>query len=60
MFALFDLLGLSFIPRLRDACDLLLYRLGAPTGLPVDVVLRARDRSASVSNTTTSFERPRR
>jgi hypothetical protein len=36
VFALFDLLGLRFIPRLRDAGDLLLYRLGVPTGLPVD------------------------
>ncbi|MCA1678061.1 MAG: transposase, partial [Actinobacteria bacterium] len=44
VFALFDLLGLRFIPRLRDAGDLLLYRLGAPTGLPVDAVLRARAR----------------
>jgi TnpA family transposase len=44
VFALFDLLGLRFIPRLRDADDLLLYRLGAPTGLPVDAVLRSRAR----------------
>ena len=44
VFALFDLLGLRFIPRLRDAGDLLLHRLGAPTGLPVDVVLRSRAR----------------
>lgn len=44
VFALFDLLGLRFIPRLRDAGDLRLHRLGAPTGLPVDAVLRARAR----------------
>jgi hypothetical protein len=44
VFALFDLLGLRFIPRLRDAGDLLLYRLGASTGLRVDMVLRARAR----------------
>ena len=44
VFALFDLLGLSFIPRLRDAGDLRLYLLGEPAGLPVDVVLRARAR----------------
>ncbi len=44
VFALFDLLGLRFIPRLRDAGELRLHRLGAPTGLPVDQVLRARAR----------------
>ncbi len=44
VFALFDLLGLSFIPRLRDAGELRLPRLGAPTGLPVDAVLRYRAR----------------
>jgi Tn3 transposase DDE domain len=42
--ALFDLLGLRFIPRLRDVGELRLHRLGAPTGLPVDAVLRARAR----------------
>ena len=42
VFALFDLLGLSFIPRQRDASDLRLHGLGEPTGLPVDVVLRSR------------------
>ena len=31
VFALFDLLGLRFIPRLRDAGDLLLHLLGPPT-----------------------------
>ncbi|MGO9788711.1 MAG: Tn3 family transposase [Solirubrobacteraceae bacterium] len=46
MFARFDLLGLSFIPRLRDAGDLRLHRLGESTGLPVDVVLRSRVRPA--------------
>ncbi len=44
VFALFDLLGLSFIPRLRDAGDLRLYLLGEPAGLPVDVILRSRAR----------------
>lgn len=44
VFALFDLLGLRFIPRLRDAGDLLLHLLGAPTGLPVDAVMRGRAR----------------
>jgi hypothetical protein len=44
VFALFDLLGLRFIPRLKDAGDLRLHRLGAPTGLPVDAVLRSRAR----------------
>ncbi len=44
VFALFDLLGLSFIPRLRDAGELRLRRLGEPLGLPVDVVLRSRAR----------------
>ncbi len=44
MFALFDLLGLRFIPRLRDAGDLLLHLLGPPTGLPVDAVMRSHAR----------------
>ncbi len=44
VFALFDLLGLSFIPRLRDAGDLLLHLLGPPSGLAVDVVMRSRAR----------------
>jgi TnpA family transposase len=44
VFALFDLLGLRFIPRLRDAGDLLLHLLGLPTGLPVDAVMRSRAR----------------
>jgi TnpA family transposase len=44
VFALFDLLGLRFIPRLRDAGDLLLHLLGPPTGLPVDAVMRGRAR----------------
>ena len=35
VFALFDMLGLRFIPRLRDATTLRLYLLGDPTGLPV-------------------------
>jgi len=48
VFALFDLLGLRFIPRLRDAGDLRLHRLGAPTGLPVDAVLRSRARPQRV------------
>ena len=48
VFALFDLLGLSFIPRLRDAGELRLHRLGPPTGLPVDAVLRARARPGRI------------
>ena len=44
MFALFDLLGLRFIPPVRDVGDLLLHRLGPPTRLPVDAVLRSRAR----------------
>ena len=44
VFALFDLLGLRFIPRLRDAGDLLLHLLGPPTGLAVDAVMRSRAR----------------
>ncbi len=44
VFALFDLLGLRFIPRLRDATTLRLYLLGDPTGLPIDAVLRGRAR----------------
>ena len=44
VFALFDLLGLRFIPRLRDATTLRLYLLGDPTGLPVDAVMRSRAR----------------
>jgi TnpA family transposase len=44
VFALFDLLGLRFIPRLRDAAALRLYLLGKATGLPVDVVLHGRAR----------------
>jgi len=44
VFALFDLLGLRFIPRLRDAASLRLYLLGSPAGLPVDAILRGRAR----------------
>ncbi len=44
VFALFDLLGLRFIPRFRDAASIRLYLLGAPTGLAVDTVLRVRAR----------------
>ncbi len=44
VFALFDLLGLRFVPRLRDAASLRLCLLGNPAGLPVDVVLRGRAR----------------
>jgi len=44
VFALFDLLGLRFIPRLRDAASIRLYLLGAPTGHAVDAVLRGRAR----------------
>lgn|GEM_PF-6402292 len=42
--ASFDLLGLQFIPRLRDAAGIRLYLRGAPTGLPVDAILRGRAR----------------
>jgi TnpA family transposase len=48
VFALFDLLGLRFIPRLRDATSLRLYRLGDPTGLPVDNLLRTRARTDAI------------
>jgi TnpA family transposase len=48
VFALFDLLGLRFIPRLCDAGELRLHRLGAPTRLPVDAILRARARPAGI------------
>jgi TnpA family transposase len=48
VFALFDLLGLRFIPRLRDAGDLRSDRLGAPTRLPVDAVLRSRARAQRI------------
>jgi TnpA family transposase len=34
VFALFDLLGLSFIPRLRDAGELRLHHIGAPPACP--------------------------
>ena len=44
VFALFDLLGLRFIPRLRDAGDLRLHLLGPPTGLPIDAVMPGRAR----------------
>ncbi len=50
VFALFDLLGLRFIPRLRDAGDLRLHRLGPPTGLPVDAVLRSKARPERITN----------
>jgi TnpA family transposase len=40
VFVLFDLLGLRFIPRLRDAGDLMLHLLDPSTGLPVDAVMR--------------------
>jgi TnpA family transposase len=44
VFALFDLLGLRFIPRLKDIATLRLYLLGSPTGLPIEVVMRSRAR----------------
>jgi TnpA family transposase len=49
VFALFDLLGLRFIPRLRDAGDLRLHRLGPPNGLPVDAVLRSKARPERIT-----------
>jgi TnpA family transposase len=49
VFALFDLLGLRFIPRLRDAGDLRLHRLGPPSGLPVDAVLRSKARPERIT-----------
>ena len=42
VFALFDLLGLSFIPGPRDVSELRLHRIGAPTGLPVDALLTSK------------------
>ena len=56
VFALFDLLGLSFIPRLRDAGELRLHRIGNPTGLDVDELGPA----ASPTATTTSCASPGR
>ncbi|MDQ3880597.1 MAG: Tn3 family transposase, partial [Chloroflexota bacterium] len=50
VFALFDLLGLSFIPRLRDVAELRLHRIGAPTGLPVDALLAAKIRPARITD----------
>ncbi|MCA1677465.1 MAG: Tn3 family transposase [Actinobacteria bacterium] len=50
VFALFDLLGLSFIPRLRDVGDLRLHRIGAPTGLPVDELLTSKIRPARIAD----------
>lgn len=49
VFALFDLLGLSFLPRLRDAGDLRLHRIGQPTGLPVDELLKATIRPSRIT-----------
>jgi TnpA family transposase len=64
VFALFDLLGLRFIPRLRDAGALRLHRLGPRTGLPVDAVLRSharpdriRDRYDDLLRTAASLKR---
>jgi TnpA family transposase len=61
VFALFDLLGLGFIPRLRDVGDLRLYLLGEPAGLPIGMWYsdRGRARRGSSSSTTTCCERPR-
>jgi TnpA family transposase len=48
VFALFDLLGLSFIPRLRDAGELRLHRIGTPTGLAVDELLTSKIRPGRI------------
>jgi hypothetical protein len=50
VFALFDLLGLWFIPRLRDAGELRLHRIGAPTGLPVDELLSSKIRPGRIAD----------
>jgi len=50
VFALFDLLGLSFIPRLRDVAELRLHRLGAPSGLPADELLTSNIRTARITD----------
>jgi TnpA family transposase len=61
VFALFDLLGLSFIPRLRDAGDLRLYLPANPPAYPsTSSCDRGRGRNGSLSSTTTCCERPRR
>ena len=49
VFALVDLLGLSFLPRLRDAGDLRLHRIGPPTGLPVDALLKSTIQPARIT-----------
>jgi TnpA family transposase len=48
VFAAFDLIGRSYLPRLRDAGSLRLHQLGAPTGLAVDAVMRGRARPAPI------------
>lgn len=55
VFALFDLLGLSFIPRLRDAGELRLHRIGTPTGLAVDELLNSKIRPAASPTATTTY-----
>ena len=50
VFALFDLLGLSFIPRLRDVGELRLHRIGAPTGLDVDELLTSKIRPGRITD----------
>ena len=50
VFALFDLLGLSFIPRLRDAGELRLHRIGTPTGLDVDELLTSNIRPDRITD----------
>jgi TnpA family transposase len=60
VFALFDLLGLSFIPRLRDAGDLRLYLLGDPSACPsTSSCDRGPGRNGSLSGTTTCCGRLR-
>jgi TnpA family transposase len=50
-FALFDLLGLRFLPRLRDLPDQRLYRLGpSRPDLPVDVARRGKIRAELIAD----------
>ena len=62
VFALFDLLGLRFVPRLRDATTLRLYLLGDPEwpACRRHPAAAARGRSRSASITTTCSAPPRR
>ncbi len=48
VFAAFDLIGRSYLPRLRDAGSLRLHQLGSPSGLAVDAAMRGRARPAPI------------